>query len=252
MSLESIADTATQLLQITLRANVGFAELSTANDKSIFTAKEKELLQLVNHLEWIKHQQREYEYVIEKQKLEFAETNDLRTEHALARQIDTLKKELAKQVSANFVKNEAIKTVEIGKSILNSQFSDAKTNSSPEAIILNELVEERDQYVSEFLLMHQELVKVQSELSKVQLAIIARHEDNRELMKEINDAFDISKTASSSTNSEAKALQKSHKDVIAKRDIIRNVLQGLVLESGVRWTKDGHLLNIMLMIGQEL
>ena len=56
MSLESIADTATQLLQITLRANVGFAELSTAD----------ELLQLVNHLEWIKHQQREYEYVIEK------------------------------------------------------------------------------------------------------------------------------------------------------------------------------------------
>jgi len=66
MSLESIVDTATQLLQITLRANIGFAELSTANDKSVFTAREKNLIQLVNHFEWVKQQQCEYKYVIEK------------------------------------------------------------------------------------------------------------------------------------------------------------------------------------------
>ena len=36
----------------------------------------------------------------------------------------------------------------------------------------------------------------------------ARHEDNRELMKEINDISDISNTVSSSANTEAKALQK--------------------------------------------
>ncbi|CAG8566512.1 3529_t:CDS:2 [Paraglomus brasilianum] len=188
MSLESIVDTATQLLQITLRANIGFAELSTANDKSVFTAREKNLIQLVNHFEWVKQQQCEYKYVIEKQKPE----TKVRTEHALVRKIDTLKNKLAKQVAANFVKNKA--------------FSDVTADTS--AIILNELVQERDQYVSEFLLMNQELVKIQSELSKVQLTIIERHRDNRELMKEINNASDISNTASSSTNTEANALQK--------------------------------------------
>ena len=47
-------------------------------------------------------------------------------------------------------------------------------------------------------------------------------------------------------------LRRNLTNARSKREIVRNVLQGLILESGVEWADDEHLLKLMLVIGEEL
>ena len=47
-------------------------------------------------------------------------------------------------------------------------------------------------------------------------------------------------------------LRRNLTNARSKREIVRNVLQGIILESGVEWADDEHLLNLMLVIGEEI
>ena len=62
MSLETIVESANLLLQTTLNANIGFSEISTNNEKFIFTCKEEEVLKLAARLELLKKQIRVLQY----------------------------------------------------------------------------------------------------------------------------------------------------------------------------------------------
>ncbi|RIB28041.1 centromere protein H [Gigaspora rosea] len=115
------------------------------------------------------------------------------------------------------------------------------------------MIKERDRLVIEILNYHQELLKAQTELMELQQDVIKRHRDNRQLMKKI---IDIRTSISDDSDSqEARMVQRTKKelaDARGKREVIRNVLQGLILESELDWTEDEQLLNLLLMIGEEL
>ena len=76
-------------------------------------------------------------------------------------------------------------------------------------------------------------------------------------MKQINELTfkPITKYYENSENNQAEIilqLKKILTNARAKREIALNVLQGLILESGVEWANDKHLLKLMLVIGEEL
>ncbi|PKC07590.1 hypothetical protein RhiirA5_479526 [Rhizophagus irregularis] len=121
---------------------------------------------------------------------------------------------------------------------------------------LNEMINHRDILVSGFLKSHQELLGIQYELTNLKKAVIVRHIENRILMRQINEITSkpMTKYYESSGNNQAEILQLKINltNARSKREIVRNVLQGLILESGVEWANDEHLLKLMLVIGEEI
>ena len=76
-------------------------------------------------------------------------------------------------------------------------------------------------------------------------------------MKQINELTSkpITKYYESSENDQTEIilqLKKNLTNVRAKREIVLNVSQGLILESGLEWANDEYLLKLMLVIGKEL
>ncbi|CAG8475637.1 4439_t:CDS:2, partial [Dentiscutata heterogama] len=249
MSLKFITEAANLLLQTTLSANVGFTEISINKEKFIFTYKEEELLKLVERLELLKKQQREQEYALQKQQQislsTFAEPTD---EVELKKRIDEKNQILLDLRAKNLVKDKAIECIETGKVILTNIFPEG-SQLSPQALCLKDMINERDRLVVEILKSHQELLKAQTELIELQQAVIKRHRDNRQLMKQINDMR--TSISDDSDSQDTKMIQRTKRelaDARAKREVVRNVLQGLILESGIDWAEDEHLLNLLLMI----
>jgi len=75
-------------------------------------------------------------------------------------------------------------------------------------------------------------------------------------MTQINELISKSteKSHVNSENSQAEIilqLRRNLANVRARRETARNILQGLILESGVEWADDEHLLKLMLIIGDE-
>ncbi|CAG8496833.1 2654_t:CDS:2 [Dentiscutata erythropus] len=256
MSLKFITEAANLLLQTTLSANVGFTEISINKENFIFTYKEEELLKLVERLELLKKQQREQEYALQIQQQislsTFAEPTD---EIELKKRIDEKKQILLDLRAKNLVKDKSIECIETGKVILTNIFPEG-SQLSPQALYpfkILDMINERDRLVVEILKSHQELLKAQTELIELQQAVIKRHRDNRQLMKQINDMR--TSISDDSGSQDTKMIQRTKRelaDARAKREVVRNVLQGLILESGIDWAEDEHLLNLLLMIGEEL
>ncbi|CAG8587666.1 8981_t:CDS:2 [Acaulospora morrowiae] len=247
MSLESIIENAHLLLHITLNANVGFAEISADREKLIFTNKEKELLKWLERLESLKNQRREQEYALQIQKhMSTFNLVETANEFRLKEEIKKKEKELALLRTKNMVKDKVIGSVEIGRAILSSLYS---SNSGSHVSCLTKLVNERDSLVSEFLTSHQELLKARTELAKLQQSVIMCHNDNRELTRKIKD---VRSQSSASTSADLNRLQRDLSEAEAKLEVTKNVLQDLILESGVNWVADEHLLKLMLNIGKEI
>ncbi|CAG8442783.1 4048_t:CDS:2 [Funneliformis mosseae] len=260
MSLDAILESANLLLQTTLSSNIGFKEILN-NEKLIFSHKEEEILKLATRLEQIKEQRRDLHYTLQRKSCleNFTTGSDEASEIiSLEVRIKEKKKTLASLNSKNQVKDKAVENTETGQVILTSLFSEGNKTSSHETC-LNEMINKRDLLVSEFLKSHQELLKVQYELTNLKKAVIARHRENRTLMMQINEFISkpIEKYYENSGNNQAvtlqlKSLSNDLANARAKREIVRNILQGLILESGVDWANDEHLLNLILIIGEEI
>ncbi|CAG8638327.1 6679_t:CDS:2, partial [Acaulospora morrowiae] len=167
-------------------------------------------------------------------------------EFRLKEEIKKKEKELALLRTKNMLKDKAIGSVEIGRAILSSLYP---PNSGSHISCLTKLVNERDSLVSEFLTSHQELLKARTELAKLQQSVIMCHNDNRELMRRIKN---VRSQSSVSTSADLNRLQRDLSEAEAKLEVTKNVLQGLILESGVNWVADEHLLKLMLNIGKEI
>ncbi|CAG8438200.1 8888_t:CDS:2 [Diversispora eburnea] len=220
--------------------------MSTELNKFIFTRKEEELLTYMKRLESLRAQRCEQEYALQIQKCVSTTTTSSTSninEFKLKERINLKKKELSNLKATNLVKDKAIESIEIGRVIINSLYP-KELELSLQNSQFNELLNTRDSFVSEFLKSHQELLKVQAEMTKLQQAIIVRQHDNRELMKKIKNI----KQSSIDFNS----MQSDLSNTMAKIEIVKNVLQGLILESGINWVEDEHLLKLMLKIGNDL
>ncbi|RHZ89693.1 hypothetical protein Glove_12g39 [Diversispora epigaea] len=217
--------------------------MSTELNKFIFTGIEEELLTCMKHLESLKTQRCEQEYALQIQK--YVSTSSTSTtsninEFKLKERINLKKKELLNLKAINIVKDKAIESIEIGRVIINSLYP-KESELSLQNSQFNELLNTRDSFVSEFLKSHQELLKVQAEMTKLQQAVIVRQHDNRELTKKIKKI----NQSSIGLNS----MQSDVSNTKAKIAIVKNVLQGLILESGINWVEDEYLLKLMLKIG---
>ncbi|RIA91245.1 centromere protein H (CENP-H)-domain-containing protein [Glomus cerebriforme] len=259
MSLKAIIESANLLLQTTLNTNIGFTEISTNKEKFIFTYKEEEILRLEARLELLKKQIRGSRYTLQRKRcLDIFESSELdgeSEETSLEERNKEKKSEFAALNTKNRVKDKAAENAEIGRVIMDSLFSEGDKTSHESC--LNEMINQRDLLVSEFLKSHQELLSVQYELANLKQAVIVRHRENRILMRKINELTSkpMTKFYEKSESSQSEIILQLRRNLTnarAKREIARNILQGLILESGVEWADDEDLLKLMLAIGEEL
>ncbi|KAF9583016.1 hypothetical protein BGW38_010419 [Lunasporangiospora selenospora] len=155
------------------------------------------------------------------------------TRRELETNIDKLKQEYAQALSLESVRNKVI-----DKGLLDQ-------------------IDERDRLVSEFLKIHQELQGVQRELSPIQTEVLDCQNENRNLVRAVEEATATLRDSSITKDTEKSRLSEKRteeelKALSVKYNVISNVLQGLLLESGIDWADDPHYLNVMLKLRRPL
>ncbi|KAL1914638.1 uncharacterized protein VTP21DRAFT_8049 [Calcarisporiella thermophila] len=117
-------------------------------------------------------------------------------------------------------------------------------------------IEQRDKLVSDFLKMHEKVKHIQQELAEIESRIKDQHQRNRSLMADIttiSSELSVTHRQEQADPKFARALKRAEEELErekSRQEILRNVLQGLLLESGVQWVDDEHWLKVMLMLGE--
>ncbi|KAI7908170.1 uncharacterized protein BX663DRAFT_547786 [Cokeromyces recurvatus] len=115
----------------------------------------------------------------------------------------------------------------------------------------HEQINRRDELVVQFMQTLNELDSKKSELTQLQRQIIKQHEVNRELTSEVNQLKSRHKV-DQKVDSETMELLKAINDKKDQMSIIRSVLNGIILESGIPWEEDERWLQTILRIGEPL
>ncbi|KAF9365480.1 hypothetical protein BGX34_009819 [Mortierella sp. NVP85] len=203
----------------------------TPNEAGLIPTLENEILLLADHEAWLDAQIRELEFTNKQDTA--SSLNDTHSpeesRRGIEQRIDILKQELLTAASLESVRAKVVDR------------------------LLADAIQERDAVVSEYLLIHRDLQKARQELSTTQIQVLDCQYDNRKLVQLLSSETEAAKEATASRNPEddqraARRIEEGLKDVNIKDDIVSNVLQGLMLESGVDWVNDPHYLSVMLRL----
>ncbi|KAF9935274.1 hypothetical protein FBU30_004849 [Linnemannia zychae] len=204
---------------------------SATTDAELITTLESQVLQLVDHEAWLDAQIRELEYACDNDMTEPMEEDQTteETKKALQQRIDILKHEF--EVAASL---EAIRSKVINR-------------------ILSDAIKKRDEAVSEYLHIHKDLQTARHDLAEVQVQVLDLQDENRKLAQALaQEAAAIKEGASSqdatSNRRMTQRIEEELKTITIKYNVVSNVLQGLLLESGVDWSNDPHYLDVMLKL----
>ncbi|KAF9981359.1 hypothetical protein BGZ65_004036 [Modicella reniformis] len=179
------------------------------------------------------------------------------TRRNVEQRIDLLKQELLTAASLESVRAKVVDSAHYYQVVLSVIFKDDKDPeekySTDEYRLLADAIQERDTAVSEYLRTHRELQQARQELSASQIQVLDCQDDNRKLVQLLSNETAAAKEATVSRDSDgnrraAQRMEEELKKVIVKEDIVSNVLQGLLLESGVDWVNDPHYLDVMLKL----
>ncbi|KAG0251343.1 hypothetical protein DFQ27_008825 [Actinomortierella ambigua] len=165
--------------------------------------------------------------------------------------IDNLKTELAVAASVEAVRTKVLDSAHAYQVVLRSLFS--RNEKDVDKKELAKTVYERDELVSQYLLIHRDLQKTRLELASAQKDVLDCQGENRALVQRLSEETAALKEAAESQQSSshrkmAHRTEEELKSVTVKYNIASNVLQGLILESGVDWASDPHLLDVMLKL----
>ncbi|KAF9971195.1 hypothetical protein BGZ73_005908 [Actinomortierella ambigua] len=200
-------------------------------------ALENQALDLANHEAWLDAQIRRLECALQDDSV-----NDTgKTEANLDRQrleleatIDNLKTELAVGASVEAVRTKVLESAHAYQVVLRSLFS--RNEKDVDKKELAKAIHERDELVSRYLLIHRDLQTARLNLASAQKDVL----EETAALKEASEL-----QISSSYRKMAHRTEEELKSVTIKYNIASNVLQGLILESGVDWASDPHLLDVM-------
>ncbi|KAI9483365.1 MAG: hypothetical protein EXX96DRAFT_557943 [Benjaminiella poitrasii] len=112
-------------------------------------------------------------------------------------------------------------------------------------------IDRRDALVVQFMQTLNELDEKKAELTQLQRKIMKQHEVNRELTTEVN-SLKLTHKVNQEVNPETMELLKAISDKKDQMSIIRAVLNGIILESGIAWEEDERWLQTILRIGEPL
>ncbi|KAL9553103.1 hypothetical protein MBANPS3_003446 [Mucor bainieri] len=223
------------------------------------TKKEKQLLDSQREIQWIKRQieQIEQEERANEEAHKYVIPDDATEEHVeesiqeTRAKIDELKSEYDMLCQFNKSKEALVKAINHQHFTLEALYPKPSDHQSMEIKrATDEQINTRDDYVVQFMKTLKKINKKQRELTEIQQKIIRQHEENRDISTKVETWR--SNKRKQNVNPEATELMQA---MNAKRDqiaLVRGVLNGIILESGIAWDEDERWLNTMLRIGNTL
>ncbi|KAJ1910579.1 hypothetical protein IWQ60_010584 [Tieghemiomyces parasiticus] len=207
-------------------------------------------------------------------------------EDTLLREIDQLKAELLDQTAAYRVRTGLLDQLRLGQltdaartrcaqlphNERDQEGAAPATTDAPSIIpdrhtaqSLVDAADRRDILARQLAHLTTDLADVTTQRRTVQLDLSRQHAANRQLLTDIRareaEMIHLSSGSSggdrlhgaSRASSVGQSLQQLDEELaklIARQELIRNVLQGLILESGVDWSRDKFLQETLLMLGE--
>ncbi|KAK4513113.1 uncharacterized protein ATC70_012907 [Mucor velutinosus] len=223
------------------------------------TRKEKQLLDSQREIQWIKRQieQIEQEERANREAHKYVIPQDATEEHVeesiqeTKAKIDELKSEYDMLCQFNKSKEALAKAVNHQHFTLEALYPKLSDHESMEVKkATEEQINARDEHVVQFMKTLKQLNKKKKELTEIQQKIMRQHEKNKDISAKVETLR--SNKRKQNVNPEATELLQA---MNAKRDqisLIRGVLNGIILESGIAWDEDERWLNTMLRIGDTL
>ncbi|KAF8948011.1 P-type ATPase [Haplosporangium gracile] len=231
------------------------AAAAATPDAALINTFEAQVLQLADHEAWLDAQIRELEFALDNDKTEPMEEDegDMSVEdvkYALELRIDTLKQELAVAAALETVRVKVINSARSLPVVLRSLF---KQDHDQDEKILADAINKRDEAVSEYLHIHKDLQTARNDLAETQIKVLDLQDENRRLAQALaHETATIKEGATSqeavSNRRMAQRIEEELKTITIKYNVVSNVLQGLLLESGVDWSNDPHYLDVMLKL----
>ncbi|KAJ1979448.1 hypothetical protein H4R33_005710 [Dimargaris cristalligena] len=246
----------THLLKTVLRARVGIQPLQPAHFYQPLTHSEYSHFLNQQDQRASLGQQEERALAAELQNSSATSAAAMRqaslAEDGLLNTIDDLKAELLQEAAHNGVRLAILSNLALVDQVQKSNAKSAKDTSYVD-IKLQETLHQRDKLSRELAVAMQDLAAVNDERQAIQQSLIAQHSKNRELMAKVQSIKGSSRssaTPSRTTASELRKLDSEHSKLTSQLEVIRNVLQGLILESGLDWAEDKTLQDIIMMLGE--
>ncbi|KAF9141370.1 hypothetical protein BGX30_004959 [Mortierella sp. GBA39] len=230
---------------------------TTTLDAVLINTLEAQVLQLADHDAWLDAQIRELECALNNdtaESMEEEEEKDLpagEAKFSLEKRIDILKQDLATAATVETVRDRVILSAHSVPVVLRGIF---RANQDEEAKIMSDAIDKRDAAVEEYLSIHKDLQTARQDLVKAQGTVIDLQDENRRLAQALaRETAAIKEGATSqeavSNRRMAQRIEEELKTITIKYNVVSNVLQGLLLESGVDWSNDPHYLDVMLKLG---
>ncbi|KAF9905421.1 hypothetical protein EC991_001649 [Linnemannia zychae] len=221
-------------------------------DTGLIQTLEAQVLELADHEAWLDAQIRELELVIDNDAPKLTDDNQTGEEAKLAleRRIDALKQELAMAAALETIRNKVVSSAHSYHVILRSLF---KADHDQDEKIISDAIKRRDEAVSEYLHVHKDLQIARDDLAAAQVQVLDLQDENRRLAQALARETAVIKESASSQDATgnrrmAQKIEEELKTITIKYNVVSNVLQGLLLESGVDWSNDPHYLDVMLKL----
>ncbi|KAL7336272.1 hypothetical protein PS15p_201628 [Mucor circinelloides] len=223
------------------------------------TKKEKQILDSHREILWIKRQieQIEQEETANREAHKYVIPDDATEEHVqesirdTKAKIDELKSEYDMLCQFNRSKEALAKSVNHQHFTLEALYPKISDHDAMEIKrATEEQINTRDEHIVQFMKTLKLLNKKKTELTEIQQKIMRQHEKNKDISSKV-DALRSNRQTQHANPEATELLQAMN----AKRDqisLIRGVLNGIILESGIAWDEDERWFNTMLRIGDTL
>ncbi|PWN34482.1 uncharacterized protein FA14DRAFT_177889 [Meira miltonrushii] len=181
-------------------------------------------------------------------------------------QSQTLKESIMESADAAHSINASMAAVPPGPFPNSPDISLCPHDIAPERQPIRSLVARRDEAALKFLQLDDQIKRAQRERYKILGNIQAARETTANLYREIHelkealarkktDELDISNSVTIDRQEDAQAriaaLQRAINTARGKREMVKGVLRGLILESGLDWSKNKGLRKLVLQLGDD-
>lgn len=157
-----------------------------------------------------------------------------------------LQQELLKQTSFKSAQSLALQRLQMGGHLLQVLFDDDVPVPPQERERIKGLVSQQRELAAEILAHHKHCNELRSHQEKLQTERRELTQLNRSLMTELKTE---QQKSNKTENEDLKKMLEEMEETQGYLSIVQNVLQGLIIGSGLNWAQDPKLLELMLSLG---
>ncbi|KAJ1969557.1 hypothetical protein H4R35_006107 [Dimargaris xerosporica] len=175
-------------------------------------------------------------------------------ETLLQQTVDNLKKELAYQVARHQLQTTIQTNLTLAETVTQIATVPPNDRRHDERTVAKAVIC-RDELSAQLAQANFELGKLKDELYQVEAEIRQRHQQNQTIMAEVQalrqDQLPLHALANNRRDSkQLQQLDAEQTQLTSRLYILQNVLQGLILESGVNWAQDKQLRETMRRLSE--